>query len=109
MSVLDDILVGVREDLSLRQSRITLAELKAVAAEQPSPRDGAAALRAPGVSVIAEVKRCSPSKGALAPIRDPAALAVDYEAGGASVISVLTERRRFGGTLADLPAPAPGP
>src|SRR5262249_21209273 len=50
----------------------------------------------------AEVKRSSPSKGALAAIADPAALARDYEAGGAKVISVLTERRRFGGSLADL-------
>jgi indole-3-glycerol phosphate synthase len=56
------------------------------------------------VQVIAEVKRSSPSKGALAEITDPAALARDYEAGGASVISVLTEERRFGGTLADLDA-----
>jgi indole-3-glycerol phosphate synthase len=61
-------------------------------------------LRQPGVAVIAEVKRSSPSKGALAAIADPAALAADYEAGGAAVISVLTERRRFGGTLADLDA-----
>jgi indole-3-glycerol phosphate synthase len=56
------------------------------------------------VSVIAEVKRSSPSKGALAAIADPAGLAADYEAGGAAVISVLTEQRRFGGTLADLDA-----
>jgi len=63
-----------------------------------------AALRRQGVAVIAEVKRASPSKGALAAIADPAALAIDYEAGGASVISVLTEGRRFGGSLADLAA-----
>jgi indole-3-glycerol phosphate synthase len=56
------------------------------------------------VKVIAEVKRSSPSKGALAAIADPAGLASDYESGGASVISVLTERRRFGGSLADLAA-----
>jgi indole-3-glycerol phosphate synthase len=54
--------------------------------------------------VVAEVKRSSPSKGALAAIADPAALARDYEAGGAKVISVLTERRRFGGSLDDLAA-----
>src|SRR5690348_18277405 len=56
------------------------------------------------VKVVAEVKRSSPSKGALAAIADPAALAADYEAGGAAVISVLTEQRRFGGTLEDLDA-----
>jgi indole-3-glycerol phosphate synthase len=61
-------------------------------------------LRADGVSVIAEVKRSSPSKGALAPISDPASLAAKYEEAGASVISVLTEQRRFGGSLADLDA-----
>jgi indole-3-glycerol phosphate synthase len=53
---------------------------------------------------VAEVKRSSPSKGALAAIADPAALARDYEAGGASIISVLTESRRFGGSLEDLAA-----
>ena len=104
MSVLDDILVGVREDLAGRQRATSLDQLKALAAQQPVALDGAAALRQPGVAVIAEVKRCSPSKGALAAITDPAALAQDYEAGGAAIISVLTERRRFGGSLADLDA-----
>jgi indole-3-glycerol phosphate synthase len=61
-----------------------------------------AALRAPGIGVIAEVKRRSPSKGDLAAIPDPAGLAVAYAEGGARVISVLTEERRFGGSLADL-------
>jgi indole-3-glycerol phosphate synthase len=56
------------------------------------------------VAVIAEVKRSSPSKGDLADIADPASLATEYEAGGASVISVLTEQRRFGGSLEDLDA-----
>ena len=104
MTVLDDILVGVREDLAERQARTSLDELKERAAALPPARDGAAALSGPGVAVIAEVKRSSPSKGALAAIADPAALAADYEAGGASVISVLTEQRRFGGSLADLDA-----
>lgn len=104
MTVLDDILVGVREDLAARQARTTLEELKERAAARPPALDGAAALRGSGVAVIAEVKRSSPSKGALAAIADPAALAADYEAGGASIISVLTERRRFGGSLADLDA-----
>ncbi|MDQ1703323.1 MAG: indole-3-glycerol phosphate synthase, partial [Frankiaceae bacterium] len=60
--------------------------------------------RQPGVAVIAEVKRSSPSKGDLATISDPASLATEYETGGASVISVLTEQRRFHGSLADLDA-----
>ena len=58
----------------------------------------------PGVSIIAEVKRKSPSKGELADIPDPASLAGQYAKGGAAAISVLTERRRFGGSLADLDA-----
>jgi indole-3-glycerol phosphate synthase len=61
-------------------------------------------LRGSGVAVIAEVKRSSPSAGPLAPITDPAKLAAEYEAGGAAVISVLTERHRFGGSLDDLVA-----
>jgi len=56
------------------------------------------------VKIIAEVKRASPSRGPLADIPDPAALAREYEAGGASAISVLTEGRRFLGSLADLEA-----
>jgi indole-3-glycerol phosphate synthase len=60
--------------------------------------------REPGVSIIAEVKRKSPSKGELADIPDPASLAGQYAKGGAAAISVLTERRRFGGSLADLDA-----
>jgi indole-3-glycerol phosphate synthase len=104
VSVLDDILVGTREDLEARQQAMPLDIVKELAGQQPPALDGHAALKLPGVAVIAEVKRSSPSKGALAAISDPAALAADYEAGGASVISVLTEQRRFGGTLADLDA-----
>ena len=104
MSVLDDILVDVRADLAARQRTAPLEQLKEAARRASSPRDVMAALRREGVAVIAEVKRGSPSKGALAAIADPAALAMDYEAGGASVISVLTEGRRFGGSLADLAA-----
>ena len=105
MTVLDEILDGVRADLAHRQALVPLGVLKELAAARPAARDGVAALRSDdGVRVIAEVKRSSPSKGALAAIADPAALAADYEAGGAAVISVLTEQRRFGGTLEDLDA-----
>jgi indole-3-glycerol phosphate synthase len=104
VSVLDDILVDVRADLEVRQRTTPLEQLKEAANRAAPPRDAVAALRGDGVAVIAEVKRASPSKGALAAIADPAALAVDYEAGGAAVISVLTESHRFGGSLEDLAA-----
>lgn len=103
-SVLDQIISGVREDMKERQRVTPLSALKERVERVEPARDAEAALRADGVSVIAEVKRSSPSKGALAMIADPSALAVDYEAGGASVISVLTESRRFGGSLDDLTA-----
>ncbi|MFC4030396.1 indole-3-glycerol phosphate synthase TrpC [Streptomyces polygonati] len=104
MSVLDEIIDGVRADLAERQARVTLDDLKRRAARARDAKDGVAALRGEGVTVICEVKRSSPSKGALAAIADPAGLAADYEAGGAAAISVLTEQRRFGGSLADLEA-----
>jgi len=104
MSVLDEILAGVRVDLAERQAAVGLDELKQLAGRQDPALDPMPHFRAEGISVIAEVKRASPSKGVLAEIRDPAALAADYEAGGAATISVLTERRRFGGSLADLRA-----
>jgi len=104
VSVLNEILDGVRADLAARQREVTLDQLKDMAGQAPSPKDAMAVLKGEDVAVIAEVKRASPSKGAMAAIADPAALAVDYEAGGASVISVLTEQRRFAGSLADLAA-----
>jgi len=105
VTVLDDILDGVRADLADRQAAVPLEALKRRAEQVRDPRPTLGRLRPDeGVAVIAEVKRSSPSKGALASIADPAGLAADYEAGGAAVISVLTEQRRFGGTLADLDA-----
>ena len=74
---------------------------------QARPRRGrlAAALRAPGLSVIAEIKRGSPSQGAIADL-DPVAASLAYEAGGAAALSVLTEPRHFGGRLEHLRAVA---
>lgn len=103
-SVLDEILAGVREDVEVRQRTLPLDRIKELAAAAPPPLDAYAALRKPGVAVIAEVKRASPSKGQLAEIPDPAELAVEYAAGGARCVSVLTEGRWFGGSLADLAA-----
>jgi indole-3-glycerol phosphate synthase len=104
MSVLDDIVAGVREDLADREAAVPQEQVAARAAAAEPAQDVLTAFRAAGLSVIAEVKRRSPSKGDLAAIPDPAALAGAYAAGGADAISVLTERRRFDGTLADLEA-----
>jgi indole-3-glycerol phosphate synthase len=103
-NVLDEILAGVREDVALRQEQVPLEQVRDLAAAAPAAIDAYAALRKPGVAVIAEVKRASPSRGALADIPDPAELAGEYAAGGARCISVLTEGRWFGGSLADLAA-----
>jgi indole-3-glycerol phosphate synthase len=104
MSVLDDILAGVLEDLHARKGQTSAADLRAALADVDAPRDPMPHFRAAGSSVIAEVKRKSPSKGHLAEILDPADLARSYAAGGAGAISVLTEQRRFGGSLDDLRA-----
>jgi indole-3-glycerol phosphate synthase len=103
-SVLDEIIAGVREDVEARERLVSMDDIKKRAAAAPPPLDAYAALRRGGVGVIAEVKRSSPSKGALAEIPDPAELAAEYEAGGARVVSVLTEGRWFGGSLDDLAA-----
>ncbi|GAA5196649.1 indole-3-glycerol phosphate synthase TrpC [Rugosimonospora acidiphila] len=103
-SVLDEILAGVREDVAARQQRTPLELVRELAAAAPPPKDAFGLLRAPGVGVIAEVKRSSPSKGRLAEIPDPAELAGEYAAGGARCISVLTENRWFGGSLEDFDA-----
>lgn len=103
--MLEQIVAGARADLAERRSALSLSGVKELAAQAPTARDGYGALaHGAGVHLIAEVKRSSPSKGALAAIADPASLAADYAVGGASVVSVLTEQRRFGGSLADLAA-----
>jgi indole-3-glycerol phosphate synthase len=102
VNALDDIIAGVREDLALRQQQVPLHRLKERVQHIDPALDPMPVLLGPGVSVIAEVKRSSPSKGALAEIGDPAWLAGEYAAGGAAAISVLTEGRRFSGSLDDL-------
>ena len=105
MTVLDDIVAGVRQDLAVREAATPLDRLKEIAQRRPSALDCPARLRLDdAVTIIAEVKRSSPSRGQLAAITDPAALAAEYEKGGAAAISVLTEQRRFHGSLDDLDA-----
>jgi indole-3-glycerol phosphate synthase len=103
--VLDGLTAGALEDAAARRHQRPLAEVEAAAATRPAALDAVAALaRAEQVKLIAEVKRASPSRGALASIPDPAELARQYAEGGAHAISVLTEQRRFQGSLADLEA-----
>lgn len=104
MTVLDDIIGGVRSRLAQREALAPLDEVKRRAEAAPAALDVVGALRdgsAP-VSIISEIKRSSPSKGRLGEIPDPAELAAIYEEGGASMISVLTEELRFNGSLQDL-------
>jgi indole-3-glycerol phosphate synthase len=100
VSVLDSIIEGVREDLAAR--RLPLSQLHEQLSQAPQVIEAHERLLAAPMTVIAEVKRASPSKGALATISDPRALAAQYQEAGAAVVSVLTEQRRFGGSLADL-------
>jgi indole-3-glycerol phosphate synthase len=100
--VLTEILAAVRADVAEREQQTPLEQVRELAAAAPPALDAFASLRAPGVGVIAEVKRSSPSRGQLAEIPDPAELAGEYAAGGARCVSVLTEKRFFGGSIADL-------
>ena len=104
MTILDEIIVGVQEDLRERSALVSLAEIMKRAELAPSPLDVMNSFARGNFGVIAEVKRSSPSKGALAEIPDPATLARSYQEGGACAVSVLTEKRRFNGSLADLAA-----
>lgn len=105
--MLADLTAGAVEDARAREASRPYAQLEREALNAPAALDALAAL-APidEVRIIAEVKRASPSRGDLAAIPDPAAQALLYEQGGASAISVLTEGRRFKGSLADLEAVA---
>jgi indole-3-glycerol phosphate synthase len=100
MSVLDSIIEGVREDLV--QRRLPLAQIHDQLDRAQPVIDVHPRLVANPMNIIAEVKRSSPSKGTLSEISDPVGLARQYEEAGAAMVSVLTERRRFGGSLEDL-------
>ncbi|WP_179871840.1 indole-3-glycerol phosphate synthase TrpC [Microcella indica] len=103
--MLDGLVAGARDDAARRRQSRSLSDVEAAAVAAPPALDARAALqRGANIKVIAEVKRASPSRGALAEIPDPADLARSYAAGGAAAVSVLTEERRFGGSLDDLSA-----
>jgi len=100
--ILDEIMVHHRENLPKVMADVPFADLRAMASVAPAVRDFEAAVRAPGVSLIAECKKASPSRGLLVHQYDPARLAKLYEKAGARAISVLTDSRHFQGTLAHL-------
>lgn len=100
--ILDEIMAHHRENLPKVMAEVSFADLRAMAAVAPAPRDFEAAVRAPGVALIAECKKASPSKGLLVNNYDPVRLARLYEKAGARAISVLTDTRHFQGTLAHL-------
>lgn len=103
-TILDEITCRKRDKVAQEKATVSLESVKAAVASAPPPRDFAAVLRAPGVSLIAEVKRASPSKGLLCPDLDAVALAREYETGGAAAVSVLTDEYYFRGSLNDLRA-----
>jgi indole-3-glycerol phosphate synthase len=102
MSVLERIVEDTRDEIHRRRERVPLARLEAALDDRPECRPFQEALTRPGVSVIAEHKRRSPSAGT---IREGASLAdivLAYERGGAAALSILTEPFHFGGSLDDL-------
>jgi indole-3-glycerol phosphate synthase len=101
-NILTSIIEGVIEDVAKR--KIPISQLKEQLENAPKLRNAYAALNNEGMRLIAEIKRSSPSKGVLAAISNPVSLAMDYQSGGADVISVLTEERRFKGNISDLTA-----
>ena len=99
-NVLSSIIEGVLEDVERR--KVPISQLREQIDGAPALRNAYLALNQEGMRLIAEVKRSSPSKGDLSVIADPVSLALDYQNGGADVISVLTEERRFKGKISDL-------
>jgi indole-3-glycerol phosphate synthase len=104
MTILDEILAHKRVELDEARRRVAPAALAQRAAVAAPPRGFRRALLGRGPRVIAELKRRSPSKGEIRPDFDPVAIAKAYEAGGAAALSVLTDERYFGGSLAVLAA-----
>jgi indole-3-glycerol phosphate synthase len=100
--ILDEIMRYHREELPKIMREVPIADLRALASVAPLPLDFYAALKAPGVSLIAECKKASPSKGLMVRDYNAVKLAKTYERAGAGAISVLTDGRHFQGSLEDL-------
>jgi indole-3-glycerol phosphate synthase len=102
LSVLDRIVDSTREDVARRRQAVPLAELEQQAATTREDRPFSEALSQPGISVIAEHKRRSPSAGEIRKDATVTDIVKAYERGGAAAVSILTEQRHFGGSLDDL-------
>ena len=101
-TVFDQFLAGVRADINAREARLSFQDIKALSASVPPPRDALGALLQRGCGVIAEIKRATPAKGTIAWFDSPKDVAVQFEAGGAQVISCHTGRHGYGGSFQDL-------
>jgi indole-3-glycerol phosphate synthase len=95
--ILDAIVAHKKRELEIARQSISLAQLEAIGAKRQAPVDFSAALGQPGVGIIAEVKRASPSRGEFALDREPEELAQIYATNGAVAVSVLTDQRYFRG------------
>lgn len=100
--ILDDILAVKRKEVEARERQVPVSQLRKVIRNRGPALDFASALRAPGVSIIAEVKRASPSKGVICADLDAAKTACQFAGAGAAAVSVLTDQTFFLGTLPDL-------
>ena len=100
--ILDEICAHTREEIEHRKAVVPMAALQEKIDRARPSRNFRLALRLPGISLIAEIKRASPSKGVLMENMDPVELAGLYEIAGARAISVLTDERYFKGSLDDL-------
>jgi indole-3-glycerol phosphate synthase len=98
-TILDEILHWKRGEIERCKATVPLEAMRTQSDRATAPRDLQAVLRQAGISLIAEIKRASPSKGLLRPDLDPVALAHEYEIGGAAAISVITDERFFQGSL----------
>lgn len=105
-TILDRILARTAADLEARKAQLPIGDLERIAAGMPAPVSLHGSLKRPGMSVIAEIKRASPSRGVFDVTIEPSAVAAEYIAGGAAGISVLTDEPFFKGSLLDMRAAA---
>jgi indole-3-glycerol phosphate synthase len=104
MGMIEELVGAARAGVERRRAQVPLEDLARRLAERPEQRPFGEALTRPGLSVIAEFKRRSPSAGEIRNGAEPAEMASAYEEGGAAALSVLTDEAHFGGSLADLTA-----